>query len=110
MDPEFFDDNVSKEICYRTPDFFTWQDQEWATHCNDACEFHGDASAQDISVAGESTIHIWMERYDQNRKDWERFITGYVPGVDQGVINSSVNIVTLSLLTRISHRPYQRNS
>ena len=85
IDLECVDDNVSNEICYRTPGFFTWQDQEWATHCNDACEFHGDDSAQDIIDADESTIHIWMERYDQSRKDWESFMTGYVPGGDQGV-------------------------
>jgi hypothetical protein len=65
-------------------------------------EFHGDASAQDIIDADESTIHIWMERYDQSRKDWESFMTGYVPEVIRGFINSSVNIVTLWLLTGIS--------
>lgn len=85
IDPERVDDNVSSEICYRTPGLFTWQDQEWATHCNDACEFHGDATAQDIIDADEKTIHIWMERYDQSRKDWDSFMTGYAPGGDQGV-------------------------
>lgn len=85
IDPECVDDNVSNEICCRTPGFFTWQDQEWATHCNDACEFHGDASAQDIIDADESTIRIWMERYDQSRKHWGSFMTGYLPGGDQGV-------------------------
>ena len=86
IDPECVDDKVSNEISYRTP---TWQDQEWATHCNDACEFHGDATAQDIIEADENTIQIWMERYDQSRNDRDTFMSGYVPGGDQGVYRFS---------------------
>jgi hypothetical protein len=26
-----------------------------------------------------------MERYDQNRNDWDSLMSGYVPGSDQGV-------------------------
>ncbi|EMH2329893.1 CbrC family protein [Citrobacter freundii] len=74
-----------KVSCFRTPGFFTWQDQEWGTHCNDACEFHGNATAQDIIDADDKTIRIWMEIYEQNRNDWDSFMNGYAPGGDQGV-------------------------
>ena len=103
IDPECVDENVSSEISCRTPGIFTWQDQEWATHCNDACEYHGDATAQDIIKADEKTIQIWMERYDQSRNDWDTFMSGYQPGGYQGVINSRVNSATLSFLIGISH-------
>lgn len=89
IDPECVDENVSSEISCRTPGIFTWQDQEWATHCNDACEYHGDATAQDIIKADEKTIQIWMERYDQSRNDWDTFMSGYQPGGDQGVYKFS---------------------
>lgn len=46
---------VLDEIAYRTPGYPTWQDSQWMHHCGDACEFHGDASAEDISEATPAT-------------------------------------------------------
>ena len=37
-------ESIIAEVHLRTPAYTSWQQEEWLTHCNDACEYHGDAS------------------------------------------------------------------
>ena len=39
---------IIDELCQRTPSYLSWQEEVWLTCCNDACEFHGDASSKEI--------------------------------------------------------------
>lgn len=43
---------IVEEVHFRTPGYSSWQSEQWIVHCGDACEFHGRASAVEISSAG----------------------------------------------------------
>lgn len=75
-------DSVIEEIDLRTPGYFSWQGATWLAHCNDACEFHGDATVEDVHQASTATKQQWMQDYEQAEKDWEWATRGYQPGGD----------------------------
>ena len=70
---------IVEEVHLRTPGYFSWQSECWLSHCNDACEFHGDATRIDIANASQETKIEWQRQYKRTDKDWERITTGYVP-------------------------------
>lgn len=39
-------DSIKNEIYTRTPDFYSWQQEDWIVHCADVCEYHGMATAR----------------------------------------------------------------
>ena len=39
---------IIREVTRRTPGYVSWQQDSWIVCCNDACEFHGDAPADEI--------------------------------------------------------------
>ena len=45
--------SIIREVTTRTPGFETWQQEEWLTHCEDACAFLGDATVRDIKELAE---------------------------------------------------------
>ncbi len=36
------------EICTKTPSYFSWQQEEWLTHCNEPCQFIGYGTSETI--------------------------------------------------------------
>jgi uncharacterized protein len=46
---------VIEEVNLRTPGYVSWQQEHWLSHCNDACEFHGDAPVADVETASQAT-------------------------------------------------------
>lgn len=74
------DKEIVKEVCERTPSFISWQQERWLSHCNDACEFHGDAQKSDLeSLEGEQLETFLKEEYIS--KDlWPSIVQSYVPG------------------------------
>jgi uncharacterized protein len=77
--------NIVEEVHLRTPAYISWQQEHWLAHCNDACEFHGDASVDDVQSASEETKMHWMAYYHKDDADWKRIIDGYVPGGDSAL-------------------------
>lgn len=82
---EALHDAIAAEVCERTPGYSSWQDQSWVTHCNDACVYHGDASAKDVADASAETRQKWMSDYEMDEDSWSQMMAGYQPGGDQGV-------------------------
>jgi uncharacterized protein CbrC (UPF0167 family) len=39
---------IVEEVSKRTPSYQSWQQETWLICCNDACEFHGDASRESL--------------------------------------------------------------
>jgi uncharacterized protein len=76
---------IVDEVHLRTPSYISWQQEEWLTHCNDACEFHGDATAQDVAQASQQTREDWLARYHQDEKGWKWVSEGYQPGGDSAL-------------------------
>ncbi|TXI19105.1 MAG: hypothetical protein E6Q67_10885 [Roseateles sp.] len=77
MSPEVID-----EVTLRTPGYSCWQQEEWLTHCNDACEFHGDATEDDVEDASDATIADWRQRYGKTEKQWAVLTRDYEPAGD----------------------------
>ena len=76
---------IVNEVHLRTPGYASWQQEEWLSHCNDACEFHGDASAVDVGNATSETRNDWLIRYKQDEKTWLWATDGYAPGGDSAL-------------------------
>jgi uncharacterized protein CbrC (UPF0167 family) len=71
---------IIEQVHLRTPSYTSWQQEEWLTHCEDACEFHGDASASDVANASDATKREWRERCEMTEDDWADITASYAPG------------------------------
>src|SRR5262245_5862263 len=76
------DDAIIEELHSRTPGYTSWQQDEWLTHCADACEFHGDAAPADVSGASAATRQAWLEKYGRTEADWTAIAGAYGSGGD----------------------------
>lgn len=74
--------DIVDEVSLRTPGYSSWQQEEWLAHCNDACEFHGDATADDVEDASEATRADWRQHYGKTEKQWGAAIRDYEPAGD----------------------------
>jgi uncharacterized protein len=70
---------IVDEVTTQTPGYFSWQSDNWQSHCGDACVFHGDATVADVAHASRATIDAWKAEYEMNEDDWARFSDGYEP-------------------------------
>lgn len=70
---------VASEVNLRTPGYVSWQGEFWLSHCGDACEFHGDASPEDVAAATAETKKAWSEEYEQDEAGWLSATAGYRP-------------------------------
>ena len=77
--------DVIEEVNLRTPGYVSWQQEWWLSHCGDACEFHGDASIQDVESASDSTKQAWLLEYKQDEAAWKWVTEGYQPGGDSAL-------------------------
>lgn len=68
-----------EELELRTPGYESWQGESWLHHCNDICEFHGDASIDDVKNASDETKKYWLLEYKQDEKTWLSVSDGYTP-------------------------------
>ena len=74
-------DSVVKEIMERTPGYESWQGEIWLTHCNDACEFHGDMSRADLAALSPEAEAQFLAENDFI-DDWPEFKKHYAPKGD----------------------------
>ncbi|SEQ72359.1 hypothetical protein SAMN03159444_02338 [Pseudomonas sp. NFACC02] len=74
--------SVVQEVNERTPSYSSWQEVVWLYHCSDACEFHGDASADDVRNAVPSTFEAFLEGQEEFREHWLSEFTNYQPNED----------------------------
>lgn len=73
-------DETVEEVCARTPGYDSWQQDCWLSHCDDACEFHGNASVADVRDASPESREDWRLRYRQGETSWSWATDGYQPG------------------------------
>ena len=77
-------ENVVDEVMHRTPGFFSWQGQHWLSHCNDACEFHGDLPKERFADVSEEDRAAIMATLPVNWT-WESIQEFYEPGGQPGI-------------------------
>lgn len=64
-------DEVTDEVCYRTPGFTGWQDTRWWTHCRDAGEFLGHGGHEDLAGRWAGAVAEIREDLLVEDEEWE---------------------------------------
>jgi uncharacterized protein len=71
---EMVTDDVVDEVARRTPGFCGWQQEQWATHCGDACMFLGRVGYWELKALGPEAIEaIRLETSLEEGPEWDRF-------------------------------------
>ncbi|TQV88247.1 CbrC family protein [Aliikangiella coralliicola] len=72
-------DEIVKEVQERTPGFYSFQEQDWLEHCDDACEFYGQALASDLQSLSQSEVNWILENTYLDSEEWEHLKQEHVP-------------------------------
>ncbi|MEN6670919.1 CbrC family protein [Psychrobacter sp. B38] len=79
------DREIVKEVCERTPSFISWQQERWLSHCNDACEFHGDADKSDLEALTGEDLNKFLNAEYIEPEFWSHILQSYTEGGDLAV-------------------------
>ncbi|KAA8995242.1 CbrC family protein [Affinibrenneria salicis] len=74
------DRDIVVEVSERTPGYVSWQQEVWQSHCNDACEFHGDASKADLQALSGDDLDAFLADNYLDAEIWSRILQGYEDG------------------------------
>ncbi|WP_444946479.1 CbrC family protein [Microbulbifer sp. VTAC004] len=72
--------DIVKEVCERTPSFISWQQERWLSHCNDACEFHGNAEKSDLEELSGEDLNEFLSSEYISTDMWPSVLQSYVKG------------------------------
>jgi uncharacterized protein CbrC (UPF0167 family) len=78
-------DEIVEEVTKRTPGFECWQSEVWLTCCDDACEFHGDATKSDLQAVDEDDLEDMLAEWDLSMSEWKQLVKSYQPKGDPAV-------------------------
>jgi len=70
-------EEVVEEVTRRTPGFVSWQQDEWLSCCDDACEFHGAPSREHLKALKGEAREDLLERMDLSEEEWPEFLKAY---------------------------------
>jgi uncharacterized protein CbrC (UPF0167 family) len=76
--------SVRAELFERTPGYECWQGENWLCHCNDACEFHGDISREELQALAPEAEARFLAENDWI-EDWPEVKKHYRPRGDMGL-------------------------
>jgi len=79
------DQEIVKEVCERTPSFISWQQERWLSHCNDACEFHGDATKADLETLSGDALKEFLSTEYIEEDTWPNMLANYEEGGDLAI-------------------------
>ncbi len=71
---------IISEVCTRTPGYNSWQQDEWQHHCNDACEFHGDAHKQELLSLEGDNLTQFLSKEMIKADAWKSILDHYERG------------------------------
>lgn len=71
---------VVQEVTSRTPGYESWQQDSWMTCCNDACEFHGDATRDEVRSLDAAGLQRLAEDAGFPIDDLRQILSTYEPG------------------------------
>ena len=73
------EERIIYEISKKTPGYHSWQQECWLTHCQDACEFHGDATREEVrEFLSQDYTLFGAEELDES--DISQILSYYQPG------------------------------
>jgi uncharacterized protein CbrC (UPF0167 family) len=73
-------DEVVIEVSQRTPGYYSIQQEEWLCHCNDACEFHGEARISDLKALTNDGLNLLFDNSYLDENEWKYVLENYVTG------------------------------
>lgn len=76
---------IVDEVHRRTPSFESWEQERWLAHCNDACEFHGDATQGDLLALQHEEKMDFLVEYRLSEPQWRHLVAHYVPRGDPSI-------------------------
>lgn len=79
------DNKIIFEIAERTPGYISWQQEEWQSHCDDACEFHGDADINELKEMQGEQLSSFLEQQMLDVTLWKQLLTTYKKGGDPAI-------------------------
>ncbi len=80
------DNSIISEVCERTPGYNSWQQEIWQHCCNDACEYHGNASKEELSNLKSSELKDFLFKEMIDEDEWEEdIIKNYQAGGNPGI-------------------------
>ena len=59
-----------------------FQEQEWIEHCDDACEFHGQALASDLQSLSQAEVDWILENTYLDQEEWDYLKKDHVPDAE----------------------------
>ena len=71
--------SIREEIATRTPGYVSWQGENWLSCCDDACEFWGDASAQDVRRIDRHRDVFPKHTLTVSDIEWFKIVRNYEP-------------------------------
>lgn len=78
-------EQIIDEVTKRTPGYTSWQQEEWLTCCQDACEFHGDASKTELQELDSENLERFLSEIQWSNSDWKSFVPHYEAGGNPAV-------------------------
>ncbi len=70
---------IIEVVTRRTPGYVSWQGDIWLTHCNDACEFHGDLPAERLSSMDPDAKEELSHEHGLTDENWRDIAAHYSP-------------------------------
>lgn len=77
--------NIVDEVSMRTPGYISWQQERWESHCEDACEFHGDAKLHEIANLRGKELTNHLEYVGLSLEQWKSLLREYREGGNPAV-------------------------
>jgi uncharacterized protein CbrC (UPF0167 family) len=68
------DQTIVAEVCFRTPGFCGWQQEQWHTCCNDAAAFLGPAGHRELTSRWAEAIDAIRDTTGLEGQQWEQFL------------------------------------
>lgn len=74
------DGAIVSEVTRRTPSYQAWQQEQWLVHCDDACEFRGYPTLDELEEVPVETKSQWANHNDLDIQDWDSTVGGFAAG------------------------------
>lgn len=71
---------IIEEVTRRTPGYISWQGEDWLSCCDDACEFQGDASRDEILALSGTALDRFLKSTGLTAAHFDELAPNYRPG------------------------------
>lgn len=78
-------EKIIDEVSKRTPGYNSWQQEVWESHCEDACEFHGDATPDELASLNGDELSDHLDRIGLNPEQWQALVSAHRGGGNPAV-------------------------